>query len=158
MAPMPRLASRVPRTSVPRRRLVSRVSGTKRSAIATAARLKGMLIQNAHRQLKSVASQPPSRGPTAAIPPIIEPYTANAMPRSRPWNMALIVESVEGITRAAPMPWTSRAPINQVGFCAVPTPRLATMKMVSPTTNSRRRPYRSLRRPASRMSEANTRE
>jgi len=51
----------------------SRVSGTKRRPITIAARLNGMFSQNAQRQLTSVASQPPISGPTAAIPPIIEP-------------------------------------------------------------------------------------
>jgi len=158
MAVMPMLASSVPGTSMPCRTFGSRVSGTYRTATTIAAREKGMLIQKAHRQLKSVASQPPSSGPTAAMPPIIEPYTAKAMARSRPWKRALMVERVEGITNAAPMPCTSRAPIRNAGVGAEPTASEASMNSVSPARSMSLRPWMSLSRPASRMRAANTRE
>lgn len=45
----------------------------------------GTLIVNAQCHEKLVVSHPPSSGPSAAMPPIVEPQTAKAMPRSRPW-------------------------------------------------------------------------
>lgn len=118
----------------------------------------GMLSQNAQRQLTSVASQPPTSGPTAAMPPIVEPQIANAMPRSRPWNIALRVESVLGRTIAAPRPWTRREPMSIAGFTEAPANRLAAMNRTSPMANSRLRPYRSPNRPTVSMREAKTSE
>ena len=44
----------------------------------------GTLMPNAHRHENAVVSQPPRSGPTAAMPPIVDPQTANAIVRSRP--------------------------------------------------------------------------
>ena len=64
----------------------------------------GALMLNAQRQSKSVASQPPRTGPTATIPPMVEPQTANAIPRSLPWKVAFTNERVVGSTIAPPTP------------------------------------------------------
>lgn len=114
----------------------------------------GMLSQNTQRQLTSVASQPPTSGPTAAMPPIVEPRIANAMPRSRPWNIALRVESVLGRAMAAPRPWTRREPMSIAGFTEAPANRLAAMNRTSPMVNRRLRPNR----PTVSMREAKTSE
>ena len=45
----------------------------------------GTLIRNAQRQVRSVVSQPPSNGPMAAMPPMVEPQMAKATARSLPW-------------------------------------------------------------------------
>lgn len=45
-------------------------------------------MPNAQRHENDVVSQPPRSGPTAAMPPIVDPHTAKAMPRSRPRNVA----------------------------------------------------------------------
>lgn len=39
---------------------------------------------------------------------MVEPQTAKAIARARPWNIAFKVESVAGRMAAAPTPWTSR--------------------------------------------------
>ena len=64
----------------------------------------GKLIPKAQRHSKSVASQPPSTGPTATIPPIVEPQTAKAIPLSLPWKFALTRDKVVGSTIAPPIP------------------------------------------------------
>ncbi len=100
----------------------------------------GTLMPKAQRHEKSVVSQPPSSGPTATMPPIVEPQTAKAMPRSRPVNVALRIDSVVGRTMAPPMPCrmretTSRSP---VGERAARTD--ATAKTITPVASRRRRP------------------
>ena len=74
------------------------------------------LIPKAQRHEYDVVSHPPSSGPTAAIPPMVEPHTANAMARSRPTNVAFSVDRVEGSSIAAPRPWTTRAEIRSGPF------------------------------------------
>ena len=72
----------------------------------------GRLIPNAHRQEYEVVSQPPNSGPSAAVPPIVDPQMANATPRSRPRKLALISDSEVGRMSAPPTPWTARAAIS----------------------------------------------
>ena len=72
----------------------------------------GMLIPNAQRHEKLVVSQPPSSGPSAAVPPMVAPQTPKAMPRSRPRNVALSRDSEVGSIMAPPMPCRARAPIS----------------------------------------------
>ena len=105
-----------------------------------------------------MVSQPPTSGPTAAMPPIVEPQTAKAIARSRPTNTALSVESVAGRIMAAPTPCTSRAPISSSAEPAAPAARLARTNTAMPTAKMRRRPYRSPTRPTVSSSAANSRE
>ena len=117
-----------------------------------------MLSQKAHRHDTSVASHPPISGPTAAMPPMVEPQMAKAMPRARPVNIAFSVDRVLGSTIAAPRPCTSRDAISMAGLVAAPAPRLASMNTTSPIAYSRLRPYRSPIRPTVSMREAKTSE
>ncbi len=100
----------------------------------------GRLIVKAHRQLYEVASQPPSSGPTAAIPPIIDPQMPNATARSRPVKTVFTVDSVAGMIIEAPTPCAKRAAISSAPFPARAASRLASMNTTVPRTKSRRRP------------------
>lgn len=92
----------------------------------------GMLIRNAQRQVKLVVSHPPTTGPTAAIPPMVEPQIAKAMPRSRPVKSALTVENVAGRIIAPPTPCRRRAAINVVPEYDMAAKTLATPKVRMP--------------------------
>ena len=106
---------------------------------------------------KLVANQPPRTGPRATIPPIVEPQTANAIPRSLPWKFALTRESVVGSTMEPPMPWAIRARIKELASFELPAQTEAATKMTIPITNSRRRPTLSASEPHIRRSAAKTR-
>ena len=65
----------------------------------------GMLIPNAQRHEKLFVSQPPSSGPSAAVPPMVAPQTPKAMPRyASRRNVALSRDSEVGSIMAPPMP------------------------------------------------------
>ncbi len=118
----------------------------------------GTLIQNAQRQVWYVVSQPPTSGPTAAMPPIVEPQTAKAMARSRPAKTAFTVDRVDGRIIAAPTPCSTRAAMSIVPPTANPARTLATTKTTMPRRNSRRRPWMSPTRPTVSSSAAKTSE
>lgn len=118
---------------------------------------RGTLMPNAHRHENAVVSHPPRSGPTAAMPPIVEPQTAKAMPRSRPRKVAFSSDRVLGSIIAPPTPCTRRAPINRSAVGAKAAPTDAAAKSTTPISSSRRRPNRSARLPNSSSSEAKTR-
>lgn len=74
------------------------------------------------------------------MPPIVEPHTANAMPRSRPRKPALMSDSVVGSTIAPPTPWITRAPMSRSPVGARATSTDAAMNTAMPTSSMRRRP------------------
>lgn len=113
-------------------------------------------MPKAQRHENAVVSQPPSSGPTATMPPIVEPHTANAMPRSRPVKVALTSESVVGRTIAPPTPWTIRASTSSSPLGASAARTEAAANTVTPTTMSSRRPSRSASEPKTSRSAANT--
>lgn len=117
----------------------------------------GTLMPNAQRHEKSVVSHPPSSGPTAAMPPIVDPHTANAMPRSRPRNVAFSSERVLGSIIAPPTPCTSRARISRSPLGAKAAATDDRENRATPMRRSRRRPNRSARLPNRSRSEAKTR-
>ena len=116
----------------------------------------GTLMPKAHRHEYAVVSHPPSSGPTAAMPPIVEPHTAKAMPRSRPWKVALSVDRVEGRIIAPPTPCTTRAMMSAEPESANAAQTEASMKMITPMTSMRRRPNRSPRVPKTSSRAAKT--
>ncbi len=48
--------------------------------------------------------KPPTTGPNAAATPAVAPQAANAVARSRPWNVVDRIASVDGSINDAPMP------------------------------------------------------
>ena len=72
-------------------------------------------------------------------------------------KMFAISDSVEGKIAAAPMPMNARAAISWLGVDASAPPRLPVAKTARPASRTPLRPKRSLRLPAARMRDANTR-
>ena len=116
----------------------------------------GTLMPKAHRHEKYVVSQPPRSGPTAAIPPMVEPQTANAIPRSLPRNVALMSDSDVGRIIAPPTPCSSRAPMRSPAEPERAASTDESAKIVTPSSMTRRRPKRSARVPNTRSSAAKT--
>ena len=65
-----------------------------------------------------------------------------------------MIDSVAGFMRAAPMPWTARAPMRKPALGASPQAREERVKIASPMTKMRRRPNRSASLPPVIRSEA----
>jgi hypothetical protein len=138
--PIPTDERITPPISRPRPAVSSRVSGTYLAIRISTTSPTGMLIQKAQRHDTSVVSQPPTRGPTAAMPPMVEPHTANAMARSFPRKTAFRVERVAGRIIAAPAPCSTLAPISIAAPSARPARTLAPTNTAMPTAKRRRRP------------------
>ncbi len=135
----------------------SRDSETNRSRPITMTTPSGTLMPNAQRHEKSVVSQPPRSGPTATMPPIVEPQTAKAMARSRPRNVALMIDRVVGRIIAPPTPCTTRARIRSSPVAARAANTDAATKTTTPRRSILRRPTRSARVPKTMRSAAKTR-
>src|SRR5450432_2133558 len=73
------------------------------------------LMRNDHRHEKLVVRNPPITGPSAAARPITAPQTANAVARSRPWNVVEMIASVAGIISDAPIPSMRASPSTRLG-------------------------------------------
>ncbi len=74
------------------------------------------------------------------MPPIVEPHTANAMPRSLPRKVALIKDSVVGNTIAPPTPCSNREPISSSPDGASAASTEAAANTPTPVNNRSRRP------------------
>ena len=59
--------------------------------------------------------KPPTTGPNAAATPAVAPHAANAVARSRPWNVPERIASVAGSISDAPMPSMIASPIMSCG-------------------------------------------
>ena len=74
-----------------------------------------------------------------------------ALLRSAPSsNVVITIESADGVITAAPTPCTARDAMSTPSDQASPQKSEAIEKMTTPMMKTRRRPYRSARRPASR--------
>lgn len=114
-------------------------------------------MPKAQRHENAVVSHPPSRGPTAAMPPMVDPQTAKAMPRSRPRKVALMIERVVGRIIAPPTPCTRHDAMSSPPVGARAAAIEARAKMPTPISMRRRRPKRSASEPKTSRNEANTR-
>ncbi len=102
---------------------------------------------------------PPIHGPSAPAPPATDPQTAKATPRSRPWKVAEMIDSVAGSIIAAPMPSISDSPMKSCTTdCDSDAISEPTANSDAPMKNSLRRPTMSPRRPKLMRSDANTSE
>ena len=59
--------------------------------------------------------KPPTTGPNAAATPAVAPHAANAVARSRPWNVVDRIASVDGSISDAPMPSMIASPTTSCG-------------------------------------------
>ena len=80
----------------------------------------GTLMKKIDSQLTCSVSTPPTSGPIATAAPIVAPQMPNAVPRSRPWNVAASSESDVANIAAPPMPWSAARELRNVGDVATP--------------------------------------
>ena len=102
----------------------------------------GTLMKKIQLQWISV-KRLPTIGPTASASAETPAQTPIAVPRCRGGKVAVMIESVAGFIRAAPMPWTARAVIKSVALPASPHQSEAPVKTTRPATKIARRPSRS---------------
>ncbi len=86
---------------------------------------------------------PPSSGPIARAIAETPAQMPIAVPRSRAGKVAEMIESVEGIISAAPMPWTARAAISSAAPEESPQASDESVKTARPIAKISRRPSRS---------------
>jgi hypothetical protein len=95
-----------------------------------------------------VVRKPPTTGPSAAPAPTVAPHAANAVARSRPWNVVEMIDSVAGSISDAPMPSISASPTMRLGmFHDSAASNEPVPKSAAPMMKMRRWPYTSPRRP-----------
>src|ERR1035441_2198453 len=108
-SPSPGIASTAPATSGPSTAGFFE-SGTSGMAHATPTAAIGTLIRNTDPHQKCVSNRPPTIGPSAMPTPIVPAHRLIARCRSPPSRkMSVMIDSVEGIISAAPMPMLARA-------------------------------------------------
>jgi len=78
--------------------------------------------------------------PSRALAPATAAHTETARVRSAAGKVAVMVDSVAGMTRAAPRPMTPRRKISSFADEAVMATPEAAPKMTSPAIRTRRRP------------------
>ena len=139
-----------PGTSKIRCSASARDSGTNLSESRKAAMPTGTLTKKIHGHEKYSVSTPPRSRPIAAPPVAIPAQTPIAFVRCGPSGKVVVrIESAAGATKAAPRPCRPRPTISNSGVFANPFRSEATVKMTTPTRNTRLRPRMSPARPPS---------
>ena len=92
--------------------LGSRLSGTSRMPSTSAATTTGTLIQNTAGQDEISISAPPMSGPRPTPTAAIAAQTLMALPRSCCGKTSMMIDSVEGMISAPPIPIAARAAIS----------------------------------------------
>ena len=92
----------------------------------------GTLTKKIHSQPRWSTSTPPASGPTSVATPAVAPHTLIATPRRCAGKMRVIVDSVCGVSSAAPRPCTARARISMSTEPARPHHSEDTVKIASP--------------------------
>ena len=155
-SPSPVIESTAPATSGPSTAGFFE-SGTSGMAHATPTAAIGTLIRNTDPHQKCVSNRPPTIGPSAMPTPIVPAHRLIARCRSPPSrNMSVMIDSVEGIISAAPMPILARAAISTPTEPEKAAHAEPTAKAARPARNVRLRPTRSARLPATSTSPAKT--
>ena len=80
------------------------------------------------------------RRPSTAVPPATAAQTLTARVRCGPGKVPVMVDSVAGMTSAAPRPRTARRTISSAAECAVIATADPAPKIDSPAISARRRP------------------
>ena len=78
----------------------------------------GRLTRNTEPHQKCSSSRPEASGPIAAPLPEMPAQMAIALARSRAGNTLVRIDSVDGMTNAAPMPMIARATMSMAGLSA----------------------------------------
>ena len=97
-------------------------------------------------------------GPRAAPPPEMPAQMAMALARSWAGKTLVRIDSVAGMTNAAPRPMTARLAISWVEPVDRAPPMMPTPKMARPSCRAPLRPKRSPRAPAVSSTPAKTSE
>ena len=97
---------------------------------------------------------PPTNGPIAAAMPPSPDHAPIAGDRSSGAKTPWIMARLPGVSSPPPTPCSTRATISTSAFGASPHSSEASGEPDVPTTNIRRRPYRSPSEPPSRIREA----
>ena len=123
-------------------------SGTSQRPAVSAATTNGRLTRKIAFQLACSISQPPATGPMAMPSPETPAQMPIAFARSLAGKTAVMIDSVEGMMNAPPMPIRARVAISisgEVASADSPEPR---PKMARPIVRPRLRPKRSPSAPA----------
>ncbi len=131
-------------------------SGTSQRPAASAATTNGRLTRKTAFQFACSISQPPATGPMAMPSPDTPAHTPIAFGRSWAGNTAMMIDSVEGMMNAPPMPMIARAPISISGVVASAERPEPSPKTARPSVRARLRPKRSPSAPAVSSSPAKT--
>jgi hypothetical protein len=108
-------------------------TGISQTANATPMMPIGTLTMKIHCQPKWSTSTPPAMGPTSVATPAVAPQTLIATPRRSAGKIRVMVDNVCGVSRAAPMPCTTRAAISISMLPASPHHSEAAVNTVRPT-------------------------
>ena len=131
---------------MPRRWVVSLVSGTINRTPMNTARAMGTLMRKAQCHEALVVSHPPTSGPMAAIPPIVAPHKRMRSPGLSAVHRVEHRQRRRQDHRGADTLQT-RAPISALEDSELATSTLATANSVTPPRNMNRRPTMSDSRP-----------
>ena len=93
----------------------------------------GTLTMKIHCQPSPSTRTPPASGPTRVATPAVAPHTLSATPRRSGGKILVIVDSVCGVSSAAPSPCTTRAAISISMLPASPHHSEAAVNTASPT-------------------------
>ncbi len=114
--------------------------GTNTHPATRAPMMIGMFTRNTDPHQKCSSRRPDAIGPSAAPEPEMPAHRAIALARSRVGKTFVRIDSVDGMTNAAPMPMIARAPMSIPGV-SDRAPR------VEPRANTRRPACRAPLRP-----------
>ncbi len=103
----------------------------------------GRLMRNTEPHQKCSSSRPEVIGPMAAPLPAMPAQMAIALARSRTGKTLVRIDSVEGMTNAAPMPITARAAMSTPGLSAKAPRMEPAAKTTRPACKAPLRPKRS---------------
>ena len=134
----------------------SRLSGTRKRPAISATTTTGRLTRKIQLQLACSISQPPVTGPIAIPMPDTPAQIPIALPRSLAGNVAVRIDSVEGMINAPPTPIRPRIAISSPGEVAIAEPSEPRPKTSRPTVSARLRPKRSPSEPAVSSTPAKT--
>ena len=133
-------------------------SGTNRTVPISASPARITFNPKIERHEKTVSRVPEASRPRIAAPPATAAQTLTARVRCAAGNVLVIVDSVAGITSAAPSPSNARSTISSDGSPAVIAIADPPPKIASPAISAERRPQRSPIAPAGNSSAANASE
>jgi hypothetical protein len=134
----------------------SRLSGTRKRPASSATITTGTLTRKIQLQSACSISHPPVTGPIAIPMPENPDQMPIAFPRSCAGNVAVRIESVDGMMNAPPMPIRPRVAISSPAESASADPAEPRPKISRPSVSARLRPKRSPSEPAVSSTPAKT--